>query len=63
MLATPRPIRLVRKGHQLKFEPDGNLEALQPELIEEIVGTLVPEHIVKGPVPDLGIDVTSDVAP
>ena len=62
VLATGGPNPLVRKGHQLKFEPGGNLEALQPELIEEIVGTLVPELIVKGPVPDLGIDVTSDVA-
>ena len=53
---------MVRKGRQLKFEPGGDLEALQPKLIDEVVGTLISEVIVKCPVPDLGIDVTSDVA-
>jgi hypothetical protein len=44
-----------------KFEPGRDLDALQPELIEEIVGTPVPEVIVKDPVPELALDVKSDV--
>jgi hypothetical protein len=40
---------LRRKGHQLKIEPGGDLGALEPELIDEIVGTLIPEVIVKVP--------------
>lgn len=35
---------------------------MQPQLIEEAVGALVSEVIIKSPVTDLRIDVTSNLA-
>ena len=38
-----------RKGRQLKFEPGGDLDAIEPQLVKEIVIALIPEIIVKYP--------------
>ena len=50
------------KDHVLKFEPGGDLGALKPQLVKEIVIALVPKIIIKSPVPHLGVDITSDLA-
>jgi len=57
------PDPLSRKDGLLKFEPGGDLDAMEPYLIEEVVVALVPEIIVICPVPDLGIDISSNLAP
>ena len=43
------PDPLGRKDRLLKFEPGGDLDAMQPDLIEEVVVAFVPEVIVKEP--------------
>jgi hypothetical protein len=50
------------KDHLLKFEPGGDLDAMQPQLIQEVVCALVPKVIIKSPVPHLGVDITSNLA-
>ena len=62
VLASGGPSPFGRKSHLLKFESGGDLDAIEPQLVKEIVIALVPEIIVKCPVSYLGIDVTSNLA-
>ena len=57
VLASGGPSPFGRKSHLLKIEPGGDLDAMKPYLIEEVVVALVPEIIVICPVSYLGIDM------
>jgi len=49
VLASGGPSPFGRKSHLLKFESGGDLDAIEPQLVKEIVIALVPEIIVKVP--------------
>lgn len=49
VFATAGANPLGGKDHLLKFAPGGDLDAMQPQLIEEAVGALVSKVIIKEP--------------